>query len=101
MALKAVFMFVAPESDAKKHRSVVKTPAVELTVVGVSNYAEAAEVAKTLVDQGSVVIELCAGFGHEGVAIVKKAVGNSAAVGAVRFDNHPGLEFKSGDEIFS
>ncbi|RQW83669.1 MAG: hypothetical protein EHM79_15575 [Geobacter sp.] len=101
MALKAVFMFVAPESDAEKHRTLVKTPVVELTVVGVNNYAEAAEVAKTLVDQGNVAIELCAGFGHEGVAIVKKAVGNKAAVGAVRFDNHPGLEFKSGDEIFS
>ena len=24
MALKAVFMFVAPESDAEKHRTVVK-----------------------------------------------------------------------------
>ena len=69
--------------------------------MGVNNYAEAAAVAKTLVEQGNVAIELCAGFGDEGVAMVKKAVGNRAAVGAVRFDNHPGLEFKSGDEIFS
>ncbi|MRR54338.1 MAG: hypothetical protein EG822_07490 [Deltaproteobacteria bacterium] len=101
MGLKAVFMFVAPQSDAEKHRAVVETPAVSLTVVGVNNYTEAAELAKVLADQGNVAIELCAGFGHEGVAAVKKAVGNRAAVGAVRFDNHPGLEFKSGDDIFS
>jgi len=101
MGLKAVFMFVAPQSDAEKHRAVVETPAVSLTVVGVNNYSEAAELARVLADQGNVAIELCAGFGHEGVAAVKKAVGNRAAVGAVRFDNHPGLEFKSGDDIFS
>ena len=101
MGLKAVFMFVAPQSDAERHRTVVETPAVSLTVVGVNNYTEAAELAKVLADQGNVAIELCAGFGHEGVAAVKKAVGNRAAVGAVRFDNHPGLEFKSGDDIFS
>ncbi len=29
-----------------------------------------------------------------------EAVGDKAAVGVVRFDNHPGLEGKSGDDIF-
>ncbi len=101
MSLKAAFVFVAPEADASKHQAVINTPVVELTIVGVKNYAEAVAEAKKLVDQGIVAIELCAGFGTEGVAAVKKAVGGKAAVGAVRFDNHPGLEFKSGDEIFS
>ncbi len=101
MGLKAAFVFVAPEADAVKHRAVIETPIVELTVVGVKNYADAVTAAKALVEQGIVAIELCAGFGVEGVAEVKKAVGNGAAVGVVRFDNHPGLEFKSGDDIFS
>lgn len=100
MGLKAAFVFVAPEADAVKHQAVIETPLVELTVVGVKNYADAVEVAKKLADQGVVAIELCAGFGVEGVAAVKKAVGNKASVGVVRFDNHPGLEFKSGDEMF-
>ncbi|MCR4441512.1 MAG: DUF6506 family protein [Peptococcaceae bacterium] len=98
--LKAAFMFVAPESSPEKHRAVVKTPAVELTVVGVKDYSEAARTAAQLADDGNVAIELCAGFGVEGTAIVKKAVRNKAVVGAVRFDNHPGLEFKSGDDLF-
>jgi hypothetical protein len=101
MGLKAAFVFVAPEADAAKHQAVIETPIVELTVVGVKNYADAVTAAKSLVEQGIVAIELCAGFGVEGVAAVKKAVGSKAAVGVVRFDNHPGLEFKSGDDLFS
>jgi len=100
MGLKAAFVFVAPEADAARHRAVVNTPVVELTVVGVKNYADAVAAAKKLVDEGIVAIELCAGFGVEGVAEIKKAVGGKAAVGVVRFDNHPGLEFKSGDDLF-
>jgi hypothetical protein len=100
MSLKAAFIFVAPEADPKKHRAVVETPVVVLTVVGVPTYDAAVEAAKILVDEGNVALELCGGFGIEGTAAVKAAVGGRAAVGVVRFENHPGLGFKSGDEIF-
>ena len=100
MGLNAVFMFVAPEADPIKHRTVVETPEVRLTVVGVNNYQEAAKVAKELTEKGATAIELCAGFGYEGVAVVNNAVKDKAVVGVVRFDKHPGLEFKSGDDIF-
>ena len=98
--LKAAFIFVAPEADPKKHRAVVETPAVELHVVGVKNYEEACKIAKELVNEGIAAIELCGGFGHKGVAKVVEAVGGKVPVGVVRFDLHPGLEGKSGDEIF-
>lgn len=100
MALKAAFMFVAPEAEAEKHRAVVVTPAVELTVVGVKDYQAAVQAAKQLVAEGVSAIELCGGFGIEGAAAVKKAVQGKAVVGVVRFDNHPGLQFKSGDDLF-
>ena len=100
MKLKAVFMFVAPEVDSKIHQSTIDTPAVELISIGVKNYAEAEILATELVAQGVAAIELCGGFGSEGVARVSKAVAGKAAVGVVRFDNHPGLDFKSGDSIF-
>lgn len=99
MILNAVFMFIAPETDLEKHRKVVETPVLRLTVVGVNNYQEAGHVARELTEQGATVIELCAGFGNEGVAVVSNMVKNKAAVGVVRFDKHPGLGFKSGDEI--
>ncbi|GAK59200.1 hypothetical protein U27_06177 [Candidatus Vecturithrix granuli] len=100
MALQAAFIFVAPEADPAKHRAMIDTPIVKLTVVGVKNYVEGIAAAQQLVEQGIGAIELCAGFGVEGVAQVKKAVQGKAVVGVVRFDNHPGLEFKSGDDIF-
>ncbi|APG24922.1 DUF6506 family protein [Syntrophotalea acetylenica] len=100
MALKAAFIFIGPSADPDKHRSVVSTPGVELTVVGVSDYAAAEKVAIALVDEGVVAIELCGGFGHAGTARIARAVEGKAAVGVVRFDSHPGLGGKSGDEIF-
>ncbi len=99
--LKAEFMFVAPDADPGEHRVTISTPAmVELIVVGVKDYQQAIQVSQELVDQGVHAIELCAGFGQIGVAKIVQAVGDKAVVGAVRFDRHPGLEFKSGDEIF-
>lgn len=100
MALKAAFIFLAPEADPATHRAEVLTPAVELTVVGVQDYAQAEQVARDLVDQGIGAIELCGGFGHEGTARIVKAVQGRVAVGVVRFDGHPGLEGKSGDALF-
>lgn len=100
MKVNAAFIFVAPEADSKLHRTVVDTPVVNLTVVGVKDYEEAKAVAVELVEQGVKALELCAGFGNEGLAMISKAVGGKASVGAVRFDFHPGFDFKSGDELF-
>ena len=68
MALKAAFVFVAPDVDPKVHRQTVVTPRVELTAVAVNNYAEAMAVCKELVEESIVAIELCGGFGHIGAA---------------------------------
>jgi len=100
MALKAAFIFLAPEVDPKVHCQTVVTPAVELTAVAVNNYAEAVKVCQELVAQGIVAFELCGGFGHVGAGMVAEAVKGKAAVGVVRFDGHPGLDNKSGDELF-
>lgn len=101
MKVNAAFIFIGPEVDYKIHRTVVDSPVVHLNVVGVKNYIEAVEVAKELVAQGVKAIELCAGFGNEGIALVSKAVKGKASVGAVKFDHHPGFDFKSGDELFN
>ncbi|MEN6566226.1 MAG: DUF6506 family protein [Veillonellales bacterium] len=98
--LKAAFIFLAPQADAARHRAVVETPAVELTVVGAEDYKAAAKAAQELTAQGVGAIELCGGFGIEGVAAIKTAVAGKAVIGAVRFDLHPGLDNKSGDAIF-
>lgn len=100
MALKAAFIFLAPEVDPQKDRQTVITPQVELTAVAANNYAEAEAVAVELVNQGIEAIELCGGFGNRGTGRIAGAVAGKAAVGVVRFDGHPGLGGKSGDELF-
>lgn len=100
MTLKAAFIFLAPEVDPKKDRQTVVTPQVELTAVAASNYAEAEAVAVELVKEGIEAIELCGGFGNRGTGRIADAVAGKAAVGVVRFDGHPGLGGKSGDELF-
>ncbi len=100
MSLQAAFIFLAPGADPKKHRSLIKTPEVELIVVGVSDYTAAETVAVELVAGGVAAIELCGGFGHVGTARIAHAAQGKAAIGVVRFDAHPGLSGQSGDNIF-
>ena len=95
MALQAAFLFLIGDAD-ETTRTVVSTPSIHLNVT----YAEAEAAAKELAAGGVTAMELCAGFGNEGIARIQRAVGPDVAVGAVKFDFHPGLGFKSGDALF-
>lgn len=101
MSLKAAFIFVAPHANPAEHQAQVTTSEVAVTTFAVADYAQAEALVPQLIQQGFVAIELCAGFGHEGVARVKRAAAGRIPVGAVRFDCHPGLEFQSGDSLFN
>ena len=100
MPIKAAFMFIAPAGNPAQHRATVATPEVEVTTVAVSSYAGACRTALELVAAGCGAIELCGGFGAEGVAAISRAVRGRAVVGVVRFDHHPGLGHQSGDDVF-
>ena len=100
MSLQAAFLFLVGDAD-ETTRTVVSTPSISLNVVGCKNYAEAEAAAKELASNGVTAMELCAGFGNEGIARNQRAVGPCVAVGAVKFDFHPGLGFKSGDALFN
>jgi len=95
---KGAFMFWAPGADPTQHRATVSLDAMDLVVVGVRDYDQAVEVSKKLVAEGAGLIELCGGFGNIGVARVAEAV-KGVPVGVVRFDTHPGLGGKTGDQI--
>ena len=94
------FVYVAGGLDPAKNRATIPSSEINMTVIGCSNYDQAEEAAKELVAKGCTAVELCAGFGNEGIARIKKAVGPGIAVGAVKFDFHPAFDFKSGDEMF-
>ncbi|WP_081411117.1 DUF6506 family protein [Desulfotruncus alcoholivorax] len=79
------------------------TVTLPTNLAGICNhsiYQAAEEAIIKLVAEGVKAIELCGGFGHEGVARAARAAGRGVAVGAVRFDAHPGLNGNSGDAIF-
>ncbi|WP_411705111.1 DUF6506 family protein [Edaphovirga cremea] len=98
--LKAAFIFVAPHAVAETHNAWVKTEQVHVKMIAVSNYLQAGDLLSALYEEGIRAIELCAGFGHLGVAhMVEKAAGRMH-VGVVRFDLHPGLGNVSGDSLF-
>ncbi|MBF0529032.1 MAG: hypothetical protein HQK55_07145 [Deltaproteobacteria bacterium] len=98
--LKAAFIFVAPEADPSIHRAWVETPIVQLLAVAAKDYQAAADLAQDLLKEGIQAIELCGGFGNLGTAKIVEAVKGQIPVGVVRFDLHPGLGGKSGDQIF-
>ncbi len=98
--LEAAFIFIAPGADPAVHRSTVATPGVNLTAIGVETYEQGVAAAVEMADKGCTAIELCGGFGIRGTYLVQEAVKGKARVGAVRFDLHPGLDNKSGDELF-
>jgi len=98
--LKAAFMFLSPSANPDLHVCNIETEEVALITIGVPNYEVACSVASNLVEKGVTAIELCGGFGFEGVAKLKKAVKGKIPIGVIRFDTHPGLDNKSGDSIF-
>ena len=65
-----------------------------LVSVGVRNVDEAAAVARQLVEEGVELIELCGGFGGEGLGVVVSAVQGKVPVGAVFYgvDASAGLQ---------
>jgi hypothetical protein len=99
-AMKLAFMAIVPGSDAEKDRSVLTTEFVELITQLVPDRDAAVKKAKQLADEGCAAIELCGGFGHLGTAKVVEAVAGKTSIGVVRFDLHPVLGGKSGDEVF-
>ncbi|MCD8300793.1 MAG: DUF6506 family protein [Clostridiales bacterium] len=97
---ECAFIYVAGGLDPEKQRAVIPSEEINMNVIGCSTYDQAEEIAKEMVQKGCSAIELCAGFGNEGIARIQKAVGKDVAVGAVKFDFHPAFGFKSGDDLF-
>ncbi|HBY95285.1 MAG: DUF6506 family protein [Ardenticatenaceae bacterium] len=97
--IKWAFIAVSKAAEGKVHKSLITTAEREITTVLVPDYETAARVARELVDDGAAMIELCGGVGYRGVAQVAASV-PEVPVGVVRFDKHPALGGKSGDELF-
>ncbi len=86
---KAASLIMALGADPATHRATVKGEKFEYTVVAVPLYdfERASRVARELVENdGAQSIILCPGFTHEGVAMVRKALGEAVALNVARGD---------------
>jgi len=83
--LKGAYIFVMPDADPSKHRARVVTQSLDMSVIGVRDFAQAADTACILVKDGVKFIDLCSGFGPAGAAKVINAVGDKIPVSAACF----------------
>ncbi|SDB83085.1 DUF6506 family protein [Acinetobacter boissieri] len=99
--MKAVFVFLTVDhiEDVDNFKSIT-TQSMTLTTVGVTTYEDAVKQIEKLIAQGYTTIELCAGFGTKGVAMIQNIIPKGVYLGVVRFDIHPQLHMQSGDAFF-
>lgn len=86
---KAANVIMAANPDPMKHRASVKGDQFEYTMVVIPlfDFDRAARVCRDLVEkEGIQSISLCPGFSHEGVAKVRRALGESFPVNVSRGD---------------
>ena len=93
------FLLVTEHADPRRDCACIENEDAVLLFFTVNSYAQGEQYAKVLAALGCVGIELCPGFGNEGVARIQKAVGPHTPVGVVRFDIHPALDHRSGDSF--
>ena len=79
MKFQCAFIYVAPNCNPDEQRAVIPGQDIDMNVIGCSTYDQAEIAAKEMVEKGCTAIELCAGFGNEGIARIKRAVGDGIA----------------------
>lgn len=79
------FIVTGAELDPAQHRQVMRSPAFEMTTIGVSHPEQALAAAQQLVRDGVQLIELCGGFDARWTARVQDAIERRVPVGTVSY----------------
>jgi hypothetical protein len=77
------FIYTLGDEQAEVRRDTIGSPACELVCVGIPTVDGAAAAARTLVEAGVELIELCGAFGAEGLAAVIDEVDGAVPAGAI------------------
>lgn len=87
------FIYTLGDPGAAARRDEVGSPACELVCLGIPGVDGAADAARSLLDEGVQLIELCGAFEARGLAAVVAAVDGKVPVGAVFYGGEaaPGL----------
>ena len=87
--LRIGFLLITAHADPAKDCTLIENTDATILFFCVNSYTQAEQYAKALASIGCDTIELCPGFGNEGVGRIQKAVGPYIPVGVVRFDIFP------------
>ena len=87
--LRIGFLLITAHADPLRDSTFVENPDATILFIFVNSYSQAEHYAKALASIGCDTLELCPGFGNEGVGRIQKAVGPYIPVGVVRFDTFP------------
>ncbi len=82
-------LLITEHADPRRDCACIQNEDVTILFFTVNSYTMAEDYAKVLTALGCDVIELCPGFGNEGVARVQQAIGAKIPVGVCRFDTYP------------
>ena len=82
-------LLITEHGDPRRDCSCIQNEDLMILIFTVNSYAMAEDYARVLAALGCDAIELCPGFGNEGVARVQRAIGAKIPVGVCRFDNYP------------
>jgi len=79
------YIFLGPNLDPAKNRSVIKTDQLTFTAIGIDfqNKQQVIEIAKEVIANGAQMIELCGGFGPTWIAKISEAIDGKVPVGGV------------------
>ena len=84
------FLLITAHADPKRDSTCIHNDDATILFFTVNSYSQGEQYARALAAIGCDAIELCPGFGNEGVGRIQKAVGPYMPVGVVRFDLYPG-----------
>ena len=91
-----IYIFLTPGCDPAVHRTSMDTPEGLMTAVGVSDVAQACEVAAAAAAAGSArFVELCGAFGEAGCREVMAAVHGEVPVGYVTYFPEEGARIEA------
>ena len=87
--LRIGFLLITDHAHPLRDRTYIENEDAAILFFCVRSYDEGEQYARALAAIGCDTIELCPGFGNEGVGRIQKAVGPYVPVGVVRFDIFP------------
>jgi predicted polyphosphate/ATP-dependent NAD kinase len=95
--MKWAFIYTLDEPAEPERRDTTGS----LVCIGVKSVDDAPAIARELVAEGVELIELCGGFGGEGLGAIVSAVGGRVPVGAVFYgvDASAGLQRLFGSKV--